>query len=65
MNVEELVEYPCPFCASRPFLSKKDLEMHVQSTHHKIGSDTDDSTDNDGEDETGENCSCTLYLNIT
>lgn len=49
-------EYFCPFCASRPFLTKTDLEFHVQSNHHQIGSDTDDSTNNVGEDENGENC---------
>ena len=55
VNVAELVEYTCPFCASCPFLTKKDLECHVQTNHHEIGSDTDDSTGNVGEDEIGEN----------
>ena len=56
VNVAELVEHTCPFCASCPFLNKKDLESHVQINHHEIGSDTDDSTSNVGEDEIGENC---------
>ena len=65
MNVAELVEYFCPFCASRPFLNKNELESHVQTTHHEIGSDTDDSTGNVSEDEIGENCTYSLYLDIS
>ena len=63
VNVAECGEYFCSFCASCPFLSKNDLECHVQTKHHEIGSNTDDSTGNVGEDEIGENC--TLYLNIS
>ena len=33
VNVAELVEYICPFCASCPFLSKNDFECHVQTKH--------------------------------
>ena len=57
MKAAELEEYFCPFCASRPFLNKNELESHVQTKHHEIGSDTDsdDSTGNVGEDEIGEN----------
>ena len=56
VNVAELVEYICPFCAFCPFLSKNDFECHVQTKHQEIGSDTDDSTGNVEEDEIGENC---------
>ena len=41
--MEEFAEYFCPFCASTPFLSREDLQSHVQLKHHEIGSDTDDS----------------------
>ena len=65
MKASELAETFCPFCASSPFLSREDLQCHVQSKHHEIGSDTDDSTDNVEEHENGENYTCTaLYLNM-
>ena len=46
-------------------LSDLFLQCHLQSKHHEIGSDTDDSTDNVEEHENGENYTCTaLYLNM-